>query len=220
MENKLISTVYRQYFDTFFLFLESDLAVFQNRVHVGSLPTSEGEYILFNTEQLSRKNELQRVLDDIKRTSPLEVWDYSMANCLILKEYEIIAKHIPLQIPENFIKFYKNIRSSGITHDIGFSGSINERRLSVLQSLHTNGFSINIVSKWGEERDKELSKCRIHLNIHYEEDYKIFESARCNPWLDVGITIISENSLDNDPRCINVSYEDLVETTINFLKIN
>lgn len=238
MITKKISTSHRHFFDTFFLFLESDLVDFSVPVQVGFLQHAEIMYrqlqldededdsttltpfILFNTEQLSRKTELMRLICDIKQTSPLEVWDYSHTNCLILKEHGIIAKHVPLLIPDHFINFYKSVRDIGITHDIGFSGSVNQRREFILKNLQQNGFSVNIINKWGEERDRELARCKIHLNIHYTEEYQIFESARCNPWLALGVVVISETSLDNDPRCINVPYDKIIETVTNFLKNN
>ena len=71
---------------------------------------------------------------------------------------------------------------------------------------------------YGEERDKALASCKILLNIHCFDDFTIFESARCEPWLSIGKCVISENSLDNDPRCINVDYHMLVLTVLNTLK--
>ena len=84
--------------------------------------------------------------------------------------------------------------------------------------LNEKGYSVNCITLFGEERDKELAACRIHLNIHCEEDYQLFESARCELWLQVGVPIISENSLDNDSRCINIPYENMVETTIQLIQ--
>jgi hypothetical protein len=56
------------------------------------------------------------------------------------------------------------------------------------------------------------------MNIHYGDTYNVFESARCEPWLKVGVPVISETSLDNDPRCISVDYDRLVETAISTLE--
>jgi hypothetical protein len=55
------------------------------------------------------------------------------------------------------------------------------------------------------------------LNIHFNENYKIFEQYRCFAWLDIGKVVLSENSLDNDPRCINVSYDEIVPTLMKVL---
>jgi hypothetical protein len=80
------------------------------------------------------------------------------------------------------------------------------------------GYSVNCITLFGEERDKELATCRIHLNIHHKEDCHLFESARCELWLQAGVPIISEHSLDNDSRCTNVSYDELVETAVTFIQ--
>jgi hypothetical protein len=88
-----------------------------------------------------------------------------------------------------------------------------------MKCLSDIGYKINYVYEiYGEERDKELAKCKILLNIHAFSDYNVFENARCEPWLAIGVPIISENSLDNDPRCINVDYDQIVPRTIEFLR--
>ena len=86
--------------------------------------------------------------------------------------------------------------------------------------LKSSNISINVIELFGKDRDIELAKCKIILNIHAEDDYKIFESCRCEPWLKLGITVISENSLDNDPRCINVNYNDIVKTVVELVYDN
>ena len=213
-----ILTTYRKYVDAFFLFLESDLAPSSTYpIHVGREPSSSVPYILYNTEQLSRSINLDRILLEIKKTSPKEIWDYSKINCSILKMHGIDAKHIPIQIPKNYIDICKKWHTE-IKYDIGFCGQLSDRRMHILHTLKEKGYSVNCITLFGEERDKELAACRIHLNIHCEEDYQLFESARCELWLQVGVPIISENSLDNDSRCINIPYENMVETTIQLIQ--
>ena len=82
------------------------------------------------------------------------------------------------------------------------------------------GKKVNIVTLWGDDRDKELAKCKVIINIHYEDNYKIFESARCEPWLKLGIPVISEKSLDDDSRCIVSEYDSLIQTIIEYLDKN
>ena len=55
------------------------------------------------------------------------------------------------------------------------------------------------------------------LNVHFNNDYKIFEQLRCFAWLDTGKIVVSENSLDNDPRCLNSNYESLVSVVVETL---
>jgi hypothetical protein len=209
---------YRKYFDAFFLFLESDLApVSSYPIHVGREPSGSVPYILYNTEQLSRSVNLERILLEIKQTSPKEVWDYSKINCSILKTHGIDAIHVPIQIPKHYVEKCKTWRTE-IKYDVGFCGQLSNRRMHILNALKEKGYSVHYITLFGEERDKELAKCKIHLNIHCEVDYQLFESARCELWLQVGVPIISEHSLDNDSRCTNVSYDELVETAVTFIQ--
>jgi hypothetical protein len=146
---------------------------------------------------------------------PTEIWDYSEANIKILKEKNIHAIHVPLKTPMNYMNKLLNWRN--IQYDIGFCGCDGTRRNIILYDLKNLGKTVHIITTYGDERDAELAKCKILLNIHYDEDFKIFESARCEPWLAIGVPIISENSLDNDPRCYNVPYDKIVEKTIEVL---
>ena len=89
----------------------------------------------------------------------------------------------------------------------------------IIDQLNKYGYHILIISNmYGEDRDKQLATCKVLLNIHAHEDYQIFESARCEPWLAIGVSVISEQSLDNDSRCINVSYDEIVNKTIEVLQ--
>ena len=187
-------------------------------VHIGLNPNNVNPYILYNTEQLSRGYMLNKILQIIKTYPPKEIWDYSLANCNILKANNIIAQHVPLRSNDFYIQKCKKWRAIGIKYDIGFCGFLSYRRSNIINRLINKGVSVNIITKFGEERDKELAQCKLHLNIHFRKNYKIFESARCELWLNVGVPIISENSLDNDKRCINVDYKDIVNTAIHELK--
>ena len=42
-------------------------------------------------------------------------------------------------------------------------------------------------------------------------DYKIYESARCDVWVKLGVVVVSETSVDEVLDCENVKYEDLVK---------
>ena len=63
-----------------------------------------------------------------------------------------------------------------------------------------------------------IGKAKILLNIHYNEEYKIFESIRCEPWMACGLTVVSESSLDDSTRCIHVPYKELVDKVCSILQ--
>lgn len=217
MPNKVIVEPYdtRKYVDTFVYFIESPLCPQSSKpIYLFSQTLiAPANSIIFNIEQLSRPNILLNILKYIKQSKPLEIWDYSLANVNILKKHNILARHVPLESPDWYIKELQSYRKKNTVYDVGFSGYISPRRLKIFNKLKELGISVNIIKKvFGKRRDKELAKCKLLLNIHASPDYKIFESNRCEPWLKAGVPVISENSLDNDERCINVKYSDIIKT--------
>jgi len=201
--------------DTFLKFLLSENAPQTTiPIYISSIPANDSPYILFNSEQMTYTHELEKLLKRTKERPPHEVWDYSRVNVEILKIYGIQAVHTVVQSGEAYLQQLRSWRTD-ILYDIGFCGGLSERRRKILDECTHHNIRVHIVKLSGEQRDKELAKCKILINIHYDIDYKVFESARCEPWLSIGVPVISEHSLDNDPRCINVEYTDLVKTVIN-----
>ena len=205
-----------KWYDTFFYFLESELSPTTHFPIYLNYGEDDGDYIYYNTEQLTVPQYLEKAKTTIKRTNPKEVWDFSKANCEILRQNGIQAIYFPLKSPDWYISKLKSFQSK--EYDVGFAGTLNERRLYILDALEKEGVVVHKITDFGEERDKKLACCRIILNIHYSEEYQIFESNRCEPWLQCGIPVISEKSLDDDPRCIVSDYTSLIETTLRYLR--
>ena len=209
------------FFDTFIYFIESPNAPSTPKeIYLGTSPPGVFEGILYNTEQLTIPSNLEKILNSIRANPGLEVWDYSQVNIKILYEKNALAKFIPLHSPTWYVEKLKMFRTlysrSGFDYDIGFSGSPSPRREAILCGLRTK-FSVLHTTAWGEERDRELSKCRVLVNIHYSTEHKIFETARCEPWLQLGVPIISELSIENDLRCILTTYDGFVDTVNRYL---
>jgi hypothetical protein len=174
--------------------------------------------IYYNTEQLTRQYMCSTIVWIIQELKPVEIWDYSRENVDILRRCGVHARYVPLKTPT----WYKNeligYRKKGIFYDVGFSGILTNRRLEILQELENLGFLVNKIECFGKERDMELAKCAFILNIHAGSDYKIFESARCEPWLSIGVPVISETGFDDDIRCILTDYESFVTTTADNIR--
>jgi len=204
------------FFDTFVYFVESsDCPPTMKAIYLGTNPPKGFDGILYNTEQLTIPDRYNKIVSCLKENPGLEVWDYSQVNIGILAKAGIMAKYIPLYSPSWYIEKLRSFRSE-MVYDIGFNGSPSPRREKVLSSLRAEGFKVLHSTSWGEERDKELGKCRILINIHYSTDHLIFETARCQPWLQVGVPIISELSIENDRRCILTSYDGFVNTVVRY----
>lgn len=201
-------------FDTFLHSVQSDQSP-ERTVPVVLQWTSPQPYIYYNTEQMTRPECLREIVLLCSRHPPVEVWDYSPVNISILERVGIKARHVPLQSPAWYVEKLRAMRAP--EYDVGFCGTLNQRRLNILEELRKRGVRVNIVIGNGDYRDAELAKCRVLINIHYTPSYMVFEQARCEPWIQVGVPIVSEHSLDNDARVINASYEELVGTTLDVL---
>ena len=65
----------------------------------------------------------------------------------------------------------------------------------MLKRLADAGLEVVVLQAFGSDRDDFLlSRCAILLNVHYAEDYRIFEELRCNRCLYSGILVVSETS--------------------------
>jgi hypothetical protein len=199
----------------FYREIETPIAIMHHRADI------DRPQILYNTEQLTRPD-LYSTINNYQHKNILEIWDYSLVNIKILNSAGIYnTKYVPLKIwPEYQTKLQQYCENSSFEFDIGFCGWVyGDHRVKILNSIkQLTNISIDIIDGlYGDDRDQRLARCRMILNIHFNENYKIFEQYRCFAWLDIGKVVLSENSLDNDPRCINVSYDEIVPTLMKVL---
>jgi len=213
VQKLFLDPYFSPFFDTILDFLRSGEAPASSYPIVVSFVTLNRppEYILFNSEQLTRDSQLKLLLATAASPSCKEVWDYSAANVRILAEHGVAARHVPLQSSQEYRARLLGYRhEGGLLYDFGFCGHLSPRRLAVLEALRAAGKTVQVAQCYGEARDRLLAASRIHLNIHCDDDYQVFESNRCNHWLDIGVPVVSEASLDDDPRCQVVSYDRMV----------
>ncbi len=168
---------------------------------------------LLNTEQLSRKN-YQNIINSY---NPLiYIIDYSISNLTFIhNKYKKI--YLPYQIHHNEIKNYDKINDICMIYPYK-----SQRRNNIIEKLKTRGINVNIISGFLGNRDKELLKYKILLNIHYDEDYKIFEELRCNRCVYNKMIVITEKSLFDDiyllkKHLIICNYDEIVEKVIEVL---
>lgn len=204
----------KKHFDMFYQTLEELPVKPSLPVYLGYYFGSprKNNHIFYNTEQLSWIKHITRLLSDINKYSPLEVWDYSLANIEILKLHGIhTVKHVPLRSTDTYKNELLSYRNT-VDYDVGFCGALSPRRKEIIRRLRCAGISVNYSTQFGKKRDMQLARCRIILNVHAQLHLSIFESARCEPWLSIGVPVVSEHSIIDDPRCINTSYESIVDT--------
>ena len=179
-------------------------------IKLHKLVNQENTFIL-NVEQLSIPSykKYMRKVNNITK-----IIDYSKSNLKHLENQNNL--YLPYQVNEQEIFNYEK------TNDVAFIGTQSEYRTSIINKLKKNGINVDIINGWYRERDEKLLRYKIILNIHYNENYKIFEEIRCNRCIFnkmIVITQTSENMEDYPLRkyIIEKDYDDLVDTVVDVL---
>ena len=193
-------------------------------------------FYFFNVEHLTEGNRFNHITTLIKHN--IKIIDYSIINVSILDDF---IKHNYPKYPYKilYIPYQFNLNENNILHsnkfkyDIGIinalikpnssiSSELTYRRNKIWEDLQKTDLKILNIIGWGKERDKLISECKIILNIHHFENFKIFEHVRCDRLLFANKIIISDNSLCHDKLDINhlVIWEDfdkIIKTAQNII---
>lgn len=150
---------------------------------------------------------------------PLQIWDYSPANFPFLAAQGCPdVRHIPLGHSARLQRI-PQIEPGQRDIDVLFCGSITERRKLVLNALKARGVRVKVLfGCYGAERDREIARARIVLNVHQFETPHL-EELRLSYLLNNRCFVISE-TCDRDPYGGGVvfrDYPDLVETCVSHL---
>lgn len=185
-------------------------------------PLTAGPYIFYNTEQLTRPEILAQVYNRVISGDVVEVWDYSAVNVQILQSRGIAVRHVPMAITQQTATALRSLyQTTPKDFDIAFCGVASPRRMAILQQIASQGYKLLLVTTvYGPERDTMIARCRVQLNLHQTEQHQVFESVRCEPWLQAGQPILTEPSLDNDSRCKMVTAETLLQDLAALLRPN
>lgn len=159
---------------------------------------------ILNTEPLTTKVRFDYIKSIYNIQSDINYYDYSISNITILKNNNINFKnmtYLPASSSNsNEVALLTKIKNNTkVIYDFGIltypDGSMSHRRQQVVNKLKEFNYTVNIINGWGEQRDIELSKCNIILNIHGDlnnDISKIFEHLRCDRLLYSGFNILSE----------------------------
>jgi hypothetical protein len=193
-------------------------------VEIMLLCHSKGNSVsILNTEQLTRDWYLKKYTHDLGRLLSndvsLTLYDYSLFNTSLIPLGLKASRIIPYKCKISEIPDY----SVEVDYDVAFVGTKSVRRQKILGDLEDRGVKVKYIESWGEERDKEVQSCKVLLNIHYADDYRVYESIRCDRWLTFGKVVVTETSLDitypNHEKLIISSYDNLVETVVNSIDV-
>ena len=181
--------------------------------------SSEFPYIYFQLEQLSDDEGWysEKMLNLL--SNAYDVWDYSKANIEFLKTRGINAKLLPLG-------YHSALEIIPLQHkkdiDILFYGSINQRRLDIINELSKNpDFECQAVyGVYGAQLYNLIARSKLILNIHFYNK-SIFEAVRVSFLLNNQCFIISENSPVYPYQNVElpmITYDKIIDTCYYYLK--
>jgi beta-1,4-mannosyl-glycoprotein beta-1,4-N-acetylglucosaminyltransferase len=176
-----------------------------------ALPNSKFSFL--NTEPLTipyRLDNVKLIFDLYKKhVDSFNYYDYSESNLRLLNEkcigVGVDKVYLPYKCSSEELSTLHNLNKNtkkeydfGILKTLG--KEVSSRRNKIVDFLKSYNFSINIIEGWNyNDRDFELAKCKIILNIHgnlNNDVSTIFEHIRCDRLLEAGFNILSETCYD------------------------
>jgi len=173
--------------------------------------------VLFNLEQVDAKSFWMNAayLTLLRRFAVL---DYSVANTRALGKAGVAhAKHLPVGYMPGLTRIAP---AADADIDVLFYGSLNERRVKILEALRERGLNVvHLFGVYGAARDAAIARAKVVLNLHFY-DASIFEIVRVGYLLANAKCVVSEGT-DDDPDsapfrdglCL-CPYEAIVETCV------
>jgi hypothetical protein len=164
---------------------------------------------LINMEQMTREFWRNKVLENDN------LIDYSMGNISLLNRENII--YFPYGVNKNeFFDIKKEFDICMITN------SQSNKRNKIFNEIKNRGGNIDLISLFGEERDKIVFKYKILINIHFDDDFQVYESLRCDRCIFNKMIVITETSLDDNTillkdKLVICNYEDIVDKAFEII---
>jgi len=174
--------------------------------------------VIYNLEQLSGAS-LSPTYYEL--ASLHQVWDYSLENIEKLKTMN--CAFLPVHVPLGYMPELTRIKAAPNQDiDVLFYGSLNERRIRILNALRDAGAKVHTqFGVYGKERDELIARSKIVLNIHFY-DTKVFEIVRVSYLLANSKAVVTESSplmeegLADAVR--SLPYDSLVEGCLSLLR--
>lgn len=185
---------------------------------------------IVNLEQLSREYLVPQYLSvcaNLKSTYPLlQLYDYSNGNIQIIANHGYQAKLLDYQFNREEVDKLKRFNSVPKETDVIMIGTnpTYEHRMNIYNTLKDRGVNIKFFTNlWDDDRDREIAKSRILLNVHYLPNYQLFETLRCNRWIFANKLVVTETSKANEQYYLNkymitAPHDKLADTVIEVLR--
>lgn len=206
----------------------------KNIIYIQNPPSIDKTIIYCNTEQFTVKKYFNQFINKLndKRCNNIYFMDYSYSNLEIINKLPQFKMNIdrinlfhlpycynPIEI-DLLSELYKKTYKS---YHVGLISVNSKRRMKISYALTLLGIKVNNINKFGIDREKEMAKCHILVNIHFADDYQVFEEIRCMRWWYAGVPIISEfsinmSNLDIFPYIVWCPYHNITLTVVDYFK--
>lgn len=169
------------------------------------------DFVVFNGEQTSKKFWNDAIQNIIQKNIP--IIDYNLTQSHYDDHIGVKYTHIPYQYERGEYKMLKNLMAINKVkkYDVAICTNNSEKRNNIIQKITEKGYKVIDAIGWGlNNRDTKIAQSKILINIHYQDNYKIFEHIRCDRWIFAGHIVISEKSLKEEELDIKdlVIFED------------
>jgi hypothetical protein len=177
--------------ETFYIFMQF---VPPNVMEKLNLYIAEGFKMgIFNTEQLSKKEHAWMI--NCQHPFFYRV-DYSEVNLLVIaNEMNHKKIYLPYQVHPREIRSTEVVKDRGVCIIYPYKS---ERRYKIINDLKAKGIQVDEISGFQEARDAELFRYKVLLNVHFADDYNVFEEMRCVRAVFNQMIVISEKSWYDD----------------------
>jgi tetratricopeptide (TPR) repeat protein len=138
------------------------------------------------------------------------VWDWSEKNVDILRSTGVDAVHVPIGYHPSMERFTMRPPAERDI-DVIFVGSLNDRRVKVLNELHSRGLKVQHVgSIYGAKRDEFLSRSKLALNMLFHP-YYTFAALRVSHLIANRVPVLSERSSEEWDFISTCEYTELAD---------
>lgn len=163
--------------------------------------------VIYNTEQRGSPWLNDAVLALYRRHV---VWDYSAVNAEALRALGATVVHVPFC-------WYQGIECAQPREpqfDVIHIGTLNERRVQVLDELRARGLNVyGVTGLYGSIRDGLLASSKVIVNIHFYGEDGVHEAARVVYAAANHVAVVSERSAGGEttPGIVECAYVELAD---------
>lgn len=178
--------------------------------------TFKNKCFVFNSEQMTFPFYAKKIKQI--RNQGVRILDYSLSNIKIMPN----SIYLPYQYNEKEITQLSSFNRD-YKWDVGIVDCRSKHRKNVLAKLTKNGINAVNIKGWKDERDKKIGQCRVLLNVHYDNKFKVYEHIRCDRWILAGKLVVSEesngiNDLDIENHVLWCNDANMISVIKNALK--